>query len=184
MPTCPRAPAPEWPRAHRGSTLLVWVTKTANGALPLPGCRASALLVLISFSFSSRFPRHRPSCAPGRAESWAPPRLRRACPAGMFQVGRSSVPKPAPRSLEDLDSVQRVLLHRSVPAVLRSGLGTGGATIRGSPWDEFSLGCSLVRGKAAGPAHTFQNPLLQVLRVWLWGGSPQRNHPPPKNTAS
>ncbi|XP_075866751.1 protein inturned isoform X2 [Microcebus murinus] len=29
----------------------------------------------------------------------------------MFQVGRSSIPKPAPRNLEDLDSVQRVLLH-------------------------------------------------------------------------
>uniref|UniRef100_A0A286Y4T7 Inturned planar cell polarity protein n=1 Tax=Cavia porcellus TaxID=10141 RepID=A0A286Y4T7_CAVPO len=29
----------------------------------------------------------------------------------MFQVGRVSIPKPAPRNLEDLDSVQRVLLH-------------------------------------------------------------------------
>ncbi|KAM6220419.1 protein inturned isoform 2-T2 [Rhynchocyon petersi] len=29
----------------------------------------------------------------------------------MFQVGRSSIPKPGPRNLEDLDSVQRVLLH-------------------------------------------------------------------------
>ncbi|KAM6147964.1 protein inturned isoform 2-T2 [Erethizon dorsatum] len=29
----------------------------------------------------------------------------------MFQVGRASIPKPAPRNLEDLDSVQRVLLH-------------------------------------------------------------------------
>ncbi|XP_053757236.1 protein inturned isoform X3 [Panthera pardus] len=32
----------------------------------------------------------------------------------MFQVGRSSIPKPAPRNLEDLDSVQRVLLHSDV----------------------------------------------------------------------
>ncbi|XP_076430143.1 protein inturned isoform X3 [Peromyscus maniculatus bairdii] len=29
----------------------------------------------------------------------------------MFQGGRTSIPKPAPRNLEDLDSVQRVLLH-------------------------------------------------------------------------
>lgn len=32
----------------------------------------------------------------------------------MFQGGKTSIPKPAPRNLEDLDSVQRVLLHRSV----------------------------------------------------------------------
>ncbi|GAB5570515.1 protein inturned isoform X2 [Prionailurus iriomotensis] len=32
----------------------------------------------------------------------------------MFQVGRSSIPKPAARNLEDLDSVQRVLLHSDV----------------------------------------------------------------------
>ncbi|XP_058577412.1 protein inturned isoform X3 [Neofelis nebulosa] len=32
----------------------------------------------------------------------------------MFQVGRSSIPKPAPQNLEDLDSVQRVLLHSDV----------------------------------------------------------------------
>ncbi|CAO2613263.1 Protein inturned [Lemmus lemmus] len=29
----------------------------------------------------------------------------------MFQGGKTSIPKPAPRNLEDLDSVQRVLLH-------------------------------------------------------------------------
>nr|XP_048280611.1 protein inturned isoform X2 [Myodes glareolus] len=29
----------------------------------------------------------------------------------MFQGGKNSIPKPAPRNLEDLDSVQRVLLH-------------------------------------------------------------------------
>lgn len=39
----------------------------------------------------------------------------------MFQVGRVSIPKPAPRNLEDLDSVQRVLLHRSVWPGAREG---------------------------------------------------------------
>ncbi|CAK7316238.1 hypothetical protein VULLAG_LOCUS19597 [Vulpes lagopus] len=39
----------------------------------------------------------------------------------MFRAGRSSLPTPAPRSLEDLDSVQRVLFHRSV----RGGDGRG-----------------------------------------------------------
>ncbi|EPY85542.1 hypothetical protein CB1_000371040 [Camelus ferus] len=43
----------------------------------------------------------------------------------MFQVGRSSIPKPAPRNLEDLDSVQRVLLH--------SHLGSLGDAFL-SPW--------------------------------------------------
>lgn len=38
----------------------------------------------------------------------------------MFRGGRAGVPKPAPRSLEDLDSVQRVLMQRSV--VDRPGL--------------------------------------------------------------
>lgn len=34
----------------------------------------------------------------------------------MFHGGKTSIPKPASRNLEDLDSVQRVLLHRSVRA--------------------------------------------------------------------
>lgn len=38
----------------------------------------------------------------------------------MFRGSRAGVPKPAPRSLEDLDSVQRVLMQRSV--VGRPGL--------------------------------------------------------------
>ncbi|KAG8505388.1 Protein inturned, partial [Galemys pyrenaicus] len=48
-----------------------------------------------------------PLPAPPRAESRGG-----ATPAGMFRGGRPGLPKPAPRSLEDLDSVQRVLLHR------------------------------------------------------------------------
>lgn len=67
--------------------------------------------------------------AASRAERWQlrprrAPRLRARylldtgaaslSPVGMFQVARSSIPKAAPRNLEDLDSVQRVLLHRSV----------------------------------------------------------------------
>lgn len=46
----------------------------------------------------------------------------------MFQGGsRTSIPKPAPRNLEDLDSVQRVLLHRSVwlPGCNQSGRRSG-----------------------------------------------------------
>lgn len=41
-------------------------------------------------------------------------RLRSDSQVGMFQVVRSSIPKAASRNLEDLDSVQRVLFHRSV----------------------------------------------------------------------
>lgn len=58
----------------------------------------------------------------------------------MFQgSGRSSIPKPAPRNLEDLDSVQRVLLHRSVwltgcnQAGLRGGVRLG-AGLLSSSW--------------------------------------------------
>lgn len=32
----------------------------------------------------------------------------------MFGAGRYSIPRPVTRNLEDLDSVQSVLLHRSV----------------------------------------------------------------------
>lgn len=38
----------------------------------------------------------------------------------MFGAGRYSIPRPVTRNLEDLDSVQSVLLHRSVP-----GTGSG-----------------------------------------------------------
>lgn len=57
----------------------------------------------------------------------------------MFHVGRASVPSPAPRNLEDLDSVQRVLLHRSV---LR-GLGRGrplSPGLWGAPFSGVSRG--------------------------------------------
>lgn len=46
--------------------------------------------------------------------------------AAMFGAGRYSIPRPVTRNLEDLDSVQSVLLHRSVPAAgTRTGTGTG-----------------------------------------------------------
>lgn len=55
---------------------------------------------------------------PDPQPSWdlLPPRgsPSRRLPTGMFQGSRTSIPKPAPRNLEELDSVQRVLLHRSV----------------------------------------------------------------------
>lgn len=42
----------------------------------------------------------------------------------MFRVGKHSIPRPVTGTLEDLDSVQSILLHRSVSVSLwdRSGL--------------------------------------------------------------
>ncbi|CAM9665529.1 unnamed protein product, partial [Rangifer tarandus platyrhynchus] len=90
---------------------------------PVPGSfatEAGSLFLQLSVS------RWRPESCPGQAAPRAPRgrprRPLRLIPAvrlcsdsqvGMFQVGRASIPKPAARSLEALDSVQRVLLHRA-----------------------------------------------------------------------
>lgn len=77
----------------------------------------------LQLSVSRRRPEPCPGQAAPRAPRERPRRPLRLIPAvrlcsdsqvGMFQVGRASIPKPAAHSLEDLDSVQRVLLHRSV----------------------------------------------------------------------
>lgn len=88
-----------------------------RAAAAAPQCRF-ARPQLAGGPLSSRFPS-----ADGAAPS-------RAAPVGMFQAGRSGVPRPAPRSLDDLDSVQRVLLHRSV---LRRGGDARGSRLRGPP---------------------------------------------------
>lgn len=60
-------------------------------------------------------PAPRPPAVPGAAgQAMKGPRA----PA-MFGAGRYSIPRPVTRNLEDLDSVQSVLLHRSVPATGR-----------------------------------------------------------------
>lgn len=88
-----------------------------RAAAAAPQCRF-ARPQLAGGPLSSRFPS-----ADGAAPS-------RAAPVGMFQAGTSGVPRPAPRSLDDLDSVQRVLLHRSV---LRRGGDARGSRLRGPP---------------------------------------------------
>lgn len=60
---------------------------------------------------------HLPAAA--RSPGAAGRAMRGRRPPAMFGAGRYSIPRPVTRNLEDLDSVQSVLLHRSVP-------GTGG----------------------------------------------------------
>lgn len=103
-------------------------------------------------------PAPRPPAVPGAAgQAMKGPRA----PA-MFGAGRYSIPRPVTRNLEDLDSVQSVLLHRSVP-------GTGRRLRRRrSPqpgWDP-PAGSSPARGPAARPAG--QRRVPRALR----GGSP------------
>lgn len=103
-------------------------------------------------------------------------RPRGASPVGMFQVGRSGVPRPAPRSLDDLDSVQRVLLHRSV--LRRVGDGRG-ACVPGVPG--ALRGAALAR-EGRGPV---QSPTLcgrGVSRLGVWPhAGPARSPPPEKH---
>lgn len=114
----------------------------------------------------------------------------------MFQVGRSSIPKPAPRNLEDLDSVQRVLLHRSVlgrgarerPPSGRGDYGKGRGNFSAGVQREESRDsprCGVGRGRALGPApHPFQNWMLRIHSVLPLGVWPPYRviHPPPGNT--
>ncbi|XP_068398112.1 uncharacterized protein [Eschrichtius robustus] len=99
---------------------------------------------LAAFSFSSRFPGGGPSRAgSGRRHGRRGRDLAVLCACyllralaaesqvGMFQVGRSSLPKPAARNLEDLDSVQRVLFHR----IGRSGFTRSGRSEAGPARD-------------------------------------------------
>ncbi|XP_033615895.1 protein inturned isoform X2 [Fukomys damarensis] len=44
----------------------------------------------------------------------------------MFQSGKANIPKPAPRNLEDLDSVQRVLLHSDLEPEWLDGVQKNG----------------------------------------------------------
>lgn len=125
----PGPPAPGWPRSPpRGSKIRAGYQEGEGRGQPSLHTAAFQSQVfecpkLTAFSFSSGFPSRGPSCARGRrrcecrGRALACDLLYAFCSesqVGMFQVGRSSIPKPAPRNLEDLDSVQRVLLHRSV----------------------------------------------------------------------
>lgn len=103
----------------------------------------------------------------------------------MFQVGRSSVPKPAPRSLEDLDSVQRVLLHRSVLGRGRPGRGSSPSGVsRKSPG--ILLRALLALEGRWDPHPPFAesdalDPRVSPLGVWPHAGP--AHPPPPENTA-
>ena len=126
------------------------------------------------------------SSAPGETSPTPAPNtccapLQRLFAVGMFQVGRASIPKPAAHSLEDLDSVQRVLLHRSVlgrgirrKTSLRS---RGGWQGEGRPFlpgscRERLLGFFSVRsfGWELSPSlHPFQNRVPRIHPIWSRG---------------
>lgn len=78
---------------------------------------------------------------------------------GMFQVGRSSIPKPAPRNLQDLDSVQRVLLHRSV-------LGRGPRERPPSAPGAYGEGRGDFPGRERGGGVLSEQPYLGFSCVW------------------
>lgn len=184
MPTCPGLRSGRAPPGAPSSS--VRAARTAEEkhcpCQAAPGCGASALLKRIGFSFSSRFPSHRPNRAPG-SESGAPrPRLppRTRCapppsqsasgghvPGGQLQRAPARAPEPGGPGLGAARPPAQVSATVSATVWAREG-----QLSPGPPWDELSLGCSLARGEAVGPACTVQKPLLQVLR-----GSPQRNHP-------
>lgn len=152
----------------RGAPRSAWVSKRAKEGTAVAYTAAFSprfwcFRSLSAFSLSPRFPGGGRNCAGDRrrrlecrVRALAAPsafallpvvRPRSECRVGMFQVGRSSIPKPVPRNLEDLDSVQRVLLHRSV---------------RGRGWGETAL---RPRGLQRGEEQLFRVGCKEFLKI-------------------
>lgn len=108
MPTCPRAPASAWPRAHRapGSSVwvAVWVTKTAEGTHSAAlSPRLSCVCASEADRLSLQLPVSRAGLRAGRALAFLPgPAVRlgrgSACPVrrACFRWAGPASPNPRP----------------------------------------------------------------------------------------
>lgn len=161
MPTCPRAPASAWPRAHRapGSSVwvAVWVTKTAegthSGAL---SPRLSCVCASEADRLSLQLPVSRAGLRAGRALAFLPgPAVRlgrgSACPVrrACFRWAGPASPNPRPGAWRtwtqcSASSCTGQCRPPCVPGWAREGPVPQALT-------QVSWGCSLLRGEGWDP---------------------------------